>query len=176
MVALTSKSAQTQKMLGQKSENQRSLESLDKYSAIAGANANPVTHSTEPLTVETVKPHLFTEPDKRRLMTLFMQSEDILYFTYGLLYPQAVIQMQQQMARVIMNQQLQQQQLQNGHVQTQVVHHHNAETNDYLNTGIVNQHKRNGLDSDNVSANNMAQGEYIVEETNSINNRQQLNN
>ena len=78
-------------MLGQKSENQRSLESLDKYSAVAGANANPVSNSNEPLTVETVKPHLFTEPDKRRLMTLFMQSEDILYFTYGLLYPQAVI-------------------------------------------------------------------------------------
>jgi hypothetical protein len=59
--------------------------------------------SNELLTVETVKPQHFTEPDKRRLMTLFMQSEDILYFTYGLLYPQAVIQMQQQMARVIMN-------------------------------------------------------------------------
>jgi len=43
--------------------------------------------NNELLTLETVKPHHFTEPDKRRLMTLFMQSEDILYFTYGLLYP-----------------------------------------------------------------------------------------
>jgi hypothetical protein len=89
-------------MLGHKSDNQRSLESLDKVSGV-GAGINAAPQSNEPLTVDTVKPHLFTEPDKRRLMTLFMQSEDILYFTYGLLYPQAVIQMQQQMARVIMN-------------------------------------------------------------------------
>jgi hypothetical protein len=87
--------------LGQKSENQRSKESLDIFSS-ANTNSNPMS-SNELLTVETVKPQHFTEPDKRRLMTLFMQSEDILYFTYGLLYPQAVIQMQQQMARVIMN-------------------------------------------------------------------------
>lgn len=42
------------------------------------------------------KQQQLTEPDKRRLMSLFLQSEDILYFTYGLLYPQAIIQMQAQ--------------------------------------------------------------------------------
>ena len=41
----------------------------------------------EQLTADTVKPHHLIESDKRRLMSLFLQSEDILYFTYGLLYP-----------------------------------------------------------------------------------------
>jgi hypothetical protein len=50
-----------------------------------------------------------------------------------------------------------------------VVYHH-AATNDYLNTGITNQNKRSGMNSDYVSSNNnMAQGEYIVEETNNNN-------
>jgi hypothetical protein len=57
----------------------------------------------ELLTADIVKPSHFIDSDKRRLMSLFLQSEDILYFTYGLLYPQAVIQMQQQMAKAMNN-------------------------------------------------------------------------
>ncbi len=41
----------------------------------------------ESLIGEQVKHTMFTESDKRRLMSLFFSSEDILYFTYGLLYP-----------------------------------------------------------------------------------------
>ena len=54
--------------------NQRSGESLDQ----------------EP---DWVKPQHFTESDKRRLMSVFLQSEDILFFTYSLLYPSAAIKM-----------------------------------------------------------------------------------
>ena len=53
--------------------------------------AEPKHGLSEPLTPDTVKLTHITEPDKRRLMSLFLSSEDILYFTYGLLYPQAVI-------------------------------------------------------------------------------------
>ena len=61
--------------------NQRSSDTLDQDSSG---------------TTDWVKPHHFTESDKRRLMSVFLQSEDILFFTYSLLYPAAAIKMQTQ--------------------------------------------------------------------------------
>ena len=72
--------------MGVKSKSIQSLKPINQRSSDSLGSHN--------FTPEVVRPQHFTEPDKRRLMNLFFSSEDILYFTYGLLYPQAVIQMQ----------------------------------------------------------------------------------
>jgi hypothetical protein len=79
---ISSKSNQSLKTLSHnyRSEHQKSQDTLDK-------ELNMNSHGRDLHAPEAIRPQHFTEPDKRRLMSIFLQSEDILYFTYSLLYP-----------------------------------------------------------------------------------------
>lgn len=46
------------------------------------------------LEIDHVKHHHFTESDKRKVLENFMGNEEVLFFVYGLLFPQAVLKMQ----------------------------------------------------------------------------------
>ena len=48
------------------------------------------------LEIDHVKPQSFTESDKKKVMENFMGNEEVLFFIYGLLFPQSVMAMQQQ--------------------------------------------------------------------------------
>ncbi len=47
------------------------------------------------LEVDHVKPFHFTESDKKQVINHFLQNEESLFFMYGLLFPQSVMNMQQ---------------------------------------------------------------------------------
>lgn len=47
------------------------------------------------LEIDHVKHHHFTESDKRKVLENFLVNEEVLFFVYGLLFPQSVMKMNQ---------------------------------------------------------------------------------
>ena len=46
------------------------------------------------LEIDHIKPANFTDSDKKKVIENFMQNEEVLFFVYGLLFPQSVMNMQ----------------------------------------------------------------------------------
>lgn len=45
------------------------------------------------LEIDHVKPCHFTDSDKRKVLENFLQNDEVLFFVYGLLFPQSVMNM-----------------------------------------------------------------------------------
>lgn len=45
------------------------------------------------LEIDHIRPSNFTDSDKRKVMENFLQNDEVLFFIYGLLFPQSVTKM-----------------------------------------------------------------------------------